>query len=347
MPRGVFHLFWETILSNKPIGAYVVNRAKDGSHYWVFALASPLEDGFLSVRLKPSSPIFEVIKQKYADLLAAEESRNLSPKESQGLLLDEIRKLNYRDYQHFMIEALTLEMECRQKNMKKAPISILSQLRNVAELGTQIQKECESIFSAYRENALTPLNLQVQAARIGQEAAPIAVISSQYDEIAEQIRAGIDKLLSAGSLVQQRASTSCKFDICAALLQREVISAFEQEDKETPIDKDMEMSFLRDLEEKGLLEANRSFTLLEAEFNNFKFIYEDVRKLATALEIVSVTGKIEAVKVQQSSVLMGLLERLNIFKNTLKERLKKIDSIGGDLIAQTHQRKEKVSTGKF
>lgn len=109
----------------------------------------------------------------------------------------------------------------------------------------------------------------------------------------------------------------------------------------------MEMSFLRDLEEKGLLEANRSFILLEAEFNNFKFIYEDVRKLATALEIVSVTGKIEAVKVQQSSVLISLLERLNIFKNTLKERLKKIDSIGGDLIAQTHQLKEKVSTGKF
>ena len=55
----------------------------------------------------------------------------------------------------------------------------------------------------------------------------------------------------------------------------------------------------------------------------------------------------EDVRVQKSFVLMGLLERLNIFKNTLKERLKKIDSIGGDLIAQTHQLKEKVSTGKF
>lgn len=33
MPRGVFHLLWETILGGSPIGAYVVNQAKDGSFY--------------------------------------------------------------------------------------------------------------------------------------------------------------------------------------------------------------------------------------------------------------------------------------------------------------------------
>ncbi len=75
MPRGVFHLLWEEILSGRPVGAYVVNRAKDGSHYWVFALVTPTDDGFLSVRIKPSSAIFEIAKEKYSELLEVENSQ--------------------------------------------------------------------------------------------------------------------------------------------------------------------------------------------------------------------------------------------------------------------------------
>jgi aerotaxis receptor len=79
MPRGVFHFLWETILANKMMGAYVLNKAKDGSQYWVFALMSPIPDGFLSVRLKPSSNIFEAIKEKYAELLILEKENHLTP----------------------------------------------------------------------------------------------------------------------------------------------------------------------------------------------------------------------------------------------------------------------------
>ncbi len=41
MPRGVFALLWETIASGSEIFAYVVNLAKNGDHYWVFAHVTP------------------------------------------------------------------------------------------------------------------------------------------------------------------------------------------------------------------------------------------------------------------------------------------------------------------
>jgi predicted transcriptional regulator len=37
MPRAIFWLLWDTIKCNEAIGAYALNRAKDGRRYWVRA----------------------------------------------------------------------------------------------------------------------------------------------------------------------------------------------------------------------------------------------------------------------------------------------------------------------
>jgi PAS domain S-box-containing protein len=41
MPRCVFKLLWDTIGSGDEIFAYVLNLAKDGARYWVFAHVTP------------------------------------------------------------------------------------------------------------------------------------------------------------------------------------------------------------------------------------------------------------------------------------------------------------------
>lgn len=41
MPRCVFKFLWDTIASGKEVFAYVVNRSKNGDHYWVFAHVTP------------------------------------------------------------------------------------------------------------------------------------------------------------------------------------------------------------------------------------------------------------------------------------------------------------------
>lgn len=45
MPRCVFKLLWDTLSSGREIFAYVVNRSKNGDHYWVFAHVTPSFDG--------------------------------------------------------------------------------------------------------------------------------------------------------------------------------------------------------------------------------------------------------------------------------------------------------------
>ena len=84
--------------------------------------------------------------------------------------------------------------------------------------------------------------------------------------------------------------------------------------------------------------AKSSLAAIDFEFGRFRNVYDEVGKLTAALEIVSITGKIEAARIKQSSAeLLGLLDDLSEFKAALKSSLQEIDSIGKDLSLRTRE----------
>ena len=80
MPRCVFKLLWDTIEAKGEIFAYVLNLAKNGDHYWVFAHVTPSFDasgivtGYHSNRRKPDADKVQRISALYQTLLAQEDS---------------------------------------------------------------------------------------------------------------------------------------------------------------------------------------------------------------------------------------------------------------------------------
>ena len=78
MPRCMFKMLWDAIQSKKEMFAYVVNMARDGDHYWVFAHVTPTFDthrnvvGFHSNRRKPDRAQVTTIERLYAQLRAEE-----------------------------------------------------------------------------------------------------------------------------------------------------------------------------------------------------------------------------------------------------------------------------------
>jgi|TARA_R110001592_G_scaffold25551_4_gene96927 PAS domain S-box-containing protein len=65
MPRCVFKLLWDTISAGSEIFAYVINRSKNGDHYWVLAHVTPSFDanrsiiGYHSNRRVPDRQVLE------------------------------------------------------------------------------------------------------------------------------------------------------------------------------------------------------------------------------------------------------------------------------------------------
>jgi len=87
MPRCIFELLWRTLAGGEEIFAYVVNRAKNGDHYWVFAHVTPTFTndgqivGYHSNRRKAESATIKAVEKIYAPLL--EEERKHARKEDQ------------------------------------------------------------------------------------------------------------------------------------------------------------------------------------------------------------------------------------------------------------------------
>ena len=80
MPRVVFKLLWDTVERGEEIFAYVVNMAKTGDHYWVFAHITPSFDasgtiiGHHSNRCVPDRTAVETVRPLYARLKSIEDN---------------------------------------------------------------------------------------------------------------------------------------------------------------------------------------------------------------------------------------------------------------------------------
>lgn len=125
MPRCVFRLLWDYLEAGRPIAAYVKNMAKDGGYYWVLATVSPIDGGYLSVRLKPSTPYHRAVEGLYTELLAIEQAAEAAGKdrkaamdESTARLLAALRTLGFQDYDAFIRVMLPAEMTSRDQQLR-------------------------------------------------------------------------------------------------------------------------------------------------------------------------------------------------------------------------------------
>jgi len=78
MPKVVFKYLWDEIREKREVFAFVINKTKNGNHYWVFANVTATLDAngriisYYSVRRKPNPAAIEVIAPIYKAMVEAE-----------------------------------------------------------------------------------------------------------------------------------------------------------------------------------------------------------------------------------------------------------------------------------
>lgn len=121
MPRAVFALMWDELHAGRTFAGYVKNRAADGRHYWVLAVVAPAEGGYVSVRMKPSTPYFDAARTLYAELLETERRheggdvrRRKSAIAASGARMGELlAAAGFPSYDAFAHAALPAEVQAR------------------------------------------------------------------------------------------------------------------------------------------------------------------------------------------------------------------------------------------
>ncbi|MDP1784082.1 MAG: PAS domain-containing protein [Sulfuricurvum sp.] len=153
MPKIVFKTLWDYLNAGKPIVAYVKNRTKEGRYYWVLAVVFPLNDRYVSIRIKPNTPIFTAVKELYSKLLMAE---NKGGTEASGNIFPALlSNAGYENYDQFMSDAFLQELQGRQglisrichREQDEEPSSpLLDNLKSVHTLSKKLMDEYDQWF---------------------------------------------------------------------------------------------------------------------------------------------------------------------------------------------------------
>ncbi len=261
MPRAVFQLLWDEILAGRPIAAYVKNRAKDGAFYWVMAVVVPAGDDFLSVRLKPTSPLFGAVDGLYAELRQLElsiesgegKARKRAIAASSELLGQRLGELGFADYQAFMRVALAAELAAREEalgerarpaepadgqlleSVRDGVGSVLrfldrqfADLNGYVELDADLSRRSGFVAELAASIRLFSLNALIGATRLGSSGAALGAVAHLMGVASVRVTAILRDLTAAISGTVDQLS-ELVFAISVCKLQAEMTVEFARE----------------------------------------------------------------------------------------------------------------------
>ena len=339
MPRAVFFLLWEKIRAGRPVGAYVKNRARDGGYYWVFAVVTPVEDGYLSVRLKPGSELFPAASKLYAAIRAYETDSAPKPADSAGELTARLREGGFCDYAAFMAAALSHEMRSRDAVLGRAPwhaLILFDELVRAADILLTTTGRMLGMISTF---SYTPGNLRIQASRMGEEGRAIAEISANYARISESIVKNLEELGTAAGEVFSTVNEGL-FLTCVARLQEEMASLFDRETADSgQASRQEALRLLRQTRDYKDHAAGK-FEAIKQRIGHFFELTHEMKRLLSGLVAVRVMGKVESVNMRSGiffdligdlekghAALASGLEEIGRLNDRISENVRQLDSV--------------------
>jgi PAS domain S-box-containing protein len=328
MPRGVFHLLWQRIQAGRITGAYVRNRSRDGRHYWVFAVVSPIDGGYLSVRIKPTSRLLQSVASEYAALLAKEEG-GLDPAASADLLVERIRALGHAGYDDFMAAALAGELLAPQRIAARHPSPKLRPVADTVAALRDMLAEEHRLLHAFGEVREIPMNLHILASRIEAFGGPVATLAENYRlmaaEIAQRLDAEVGKVDALGARMMEAAALAL-LRVGVSQVQAEVVDqTLSEPDRPGASDADAEVALLEALAHRYAAEADDSLADLCRFATRLSAWCDELKRLMLGLDSIRVLCRVEAGRLQlRGSSLESIIGQLDKFHTGIGKRLDRI-----------------------
>lgn len=335
MPRSAFWRFWSELQNGNWFGAYVKNRAKCGRYYWVFAVALPIEGGFLSVRLKPTSQVLGMVETIYKDLCKAE-AAGLPPEDGAEAIETAVRDLGFRDYHAFMGHALGMEFTARCQAMGTPIDPGVGKYDTVCQLMQELSGEVTRIKALFAAIKNSPTNLNILGSRLSTGREPMQVVAQNYGILSDELFNAISKL---GDGLNERLDTAFmgRMGYCASLLYQEAIRSFlnDEPNRGTRGHK-QEVQILLDALNRFVRAAEDGRDQIEREIRLFAEQTSRLRRMLSGLAMTRVICRIESASAQDdTNSIDEISTRLTVFQDELGKALDRIsgycDKLGANI----------------
>jgi PAS domain-containing protein len=331
MPKGVFQLLWDTIKSGQPLGAYVKNKSSDGLHYWVFAIVFPLRDGYLSVRLKPSSEIFAGVKDVYAAVREQELTGNMTPEQSSEALLVRIKELGFDNYSTFATHALAEEIAARDVVLNEAEDRSIVLYRQMMKDVIDLHRLTDALALAFGKAGNTPTNMRLIASGLEPTGGPISSLSQNYEQMSNEISNWFNNFISnsdnsMGTI--QRVIEEGLFQKCSLRIMQESFKHFERERRSRDkINVPHELRYLESMSDLCKRNSESGLNQIGVEVRNIALAISTMRRYISGLGATRVMSKIEAARLggDKMESMAGIISQLGDFQSTIEAQLDVID----------------------
>lgn len=345
VPRAVFKLLWDTLKAEKPIAAFVKNMAANGNYYWVYAFVFPIKDGYLSIRIKPSSDIFKAAQGLYASTLQVEDKEGMEG--SVPFLLDQIKKAGFQDYTDFMIQAAFAELSIlSERNKDKgyeegAGISgeitkishetseqlkdSLRRVREFQEINQSFTSTMETLTQGFQHLKYIALNMTISAGKFGDIAASLGIVAKEFSDLSEEIKSHLSGLADFVHILTSTIQ-KCALRIVSLEVQMMMVDFFVKESiskvststnafAEMTENKDNFSSLFREY-------TNGLNTEVASLIGHLKTISEqmsEVKRFTTGLEVIRQIGAVESARVNEvKQTFVHYLEEMQKFITLLQ-----------------------------
>lgn len=334
MPRGVFRLFWERLQAGLPVGTYVRNREASGRYYWVFAVALPVEGGYLSVRMKPAGPVFEGIPDFYAGLLRAETETGADPAESRAALIEGVQGLGYESYEDFMAAALCSEYTARAEHLSRSLDRSVVQGRAMSAAIRAARSHAIRIARLFDEIRNVPTNIRILAAQLEEGSGPIGVISTNHTTLSDEMLSGVEAFGDAAADTYA-AITSGLFLSCSAALLHEVADTYTKEtDLPEAIDRVAEARLLSGTSRACEARAEEALAGIMAEARRFAEVTAALKRHVAGLDVTRIMCKIENARFRHAtSGLTEIIDNLEDVQAQIGTQLTEIEKASQGILA--------------
>ena len=333
MPKGVFYMLWETIKAGEPMGAYVQNLAEDGTSYWVFSTVLPLEDGYISLRLKPSGKFFTQIIPVYETVRAAERAGQLTPQQSAEKIVEAVRSLGFADYPEFMSFALRDEAWSRDGLLHRSRGAIRDNLAEMFRDIREMEQRAIKVEETFRKTHQIPYNMRLQAGRLEGSDGPISVISSNHRQMTQSLEENL-KRFTTDSSVGADAIRMALFRTSVAILLEEVAQAYETESDHGHWDKARQLTELRGLALRYRDQSVLEVRTLSDRVRRFGQQCRDMRRMMSGLELTRIMCKIERSKFDGDHAgLDEIVNRLAEAQTSLGQNFEEILNSVGNILS--------------
>lgn len=131
MPGGLFRVMWDELGAGRPVCAYTANRALDGTRYDVFATVTPIDEGFLSIRIQPGVArleetvfaAYQATSRHEEELRSQGHSRHSAAEQGAAFLLARFGEAGFASAADFTRAALPMELETLLRHLSVPTVS--------------------------------------------------------------------------------------------------------------------------------------------------------------------------------------------------------------------------------